>query len=352
MKGKRVLVTGGAGYLGYHLAQNLPHRGISFFAANDIAPFIKSDYPEGALLVNQDVRDPDGMYKLIHDNKIDIIVHTAAALPLWKRSEIYSTNISGLRNTLEQARKCNVERFIFISSTAVYGVPDKHPLVEEDEMVGVGAYGETKIEGERICGEFRNEGMCVPVIRPKTFIGTARLGVFQILYDWVDSGKKIPIIGRGDNLYQLLEVTDLIEGIFLAASVDPKLANDIFNIGSQHFEKVKTDVGALCDFAGNGSSVLPTNAKLAKAALSVFEFMKISPLYKWIYGTADRDSYVSTAKIEEKLGWKAKFSNQDALISSHKWYLEHKDEIQHVKSGVTHRVGWNQGILKLVKKFL
>ncbi len=352
MEGKRVLITGGAGYLGYHLAQNLQHRGVAFMALNDIAPFFEGEYPEGALLVTQDVRDADGMYRLIHDNKIDVIIHCAAALPLWSCQEIYSTNISGLRNTLEQARKCNVERFIFVSSTAVYGVPEKHPLTEEDPMIGVGPYGETKIEGEKICAEFRDEGMCVTVIRPKTFIGTARLGVFQILYDWVDSGKRIPIIGKGENLYQLLEVTDLVEAIYLAGTVDPKLANDVFNVGAQHFEKVKLDVGALCEFAGSGARVQPTPAKLVKGTLAVFEFLKISPLYRWIYGTADKDSYVSTKKIEDKLGWKANFSNEDALISSHKWYLEHKDELQSVKPGVTHRVGWDQGVLKIVKKFM
>ena len=69
-------------------------------------------------------------------------------------------------------------------------------------------------------------------------------------------------------------------------------------------------------------------------------------------GTADKDSFVSTKKIEEKLGWKSKFSNQDALITSHKWYLEHKGELEHQKAGVTHRVGWDQGILKLFKRWL
>ena len=352
MKGKRVLITGGAGYLGYHLAQSLPRRGVAFLAFNDIAPFVKEDYPQDALLAMVDVRDTEGMYRLIHDNKIDTIIHTAAALPLWPKKEIYSTNISGLRNTLQQAQKCGVERLVFIGSTAVYGVPDKHPLVEDDPLVGVGAYGETKIEGEKICDEFRRQGMCVPVLRPKTFIGTARLGVFQILYDWVDSGKRIPIIGNGENLYQLLEVTDLVEAIALVATAPREVANDTFNIGAQHFDRVKIDVGALCDFAGSGARVMPTPAILAKGALAIFEFMKISPLYKWIYGTADKDSYVSTQKIEEKLGWKAHFSNQDALISSHKWYLEHKDELQNLNTGVTHRVGWDQGVLRLVKKFL
>lgn len=241
---------------------------------------------------------------------------------------------------------------MFISSTAVYGVPDKHPLVETDPVDGVGAYGESKIAGEQVCAEFREAGMCIPVIRPKTFIGTARLGVFQILYDWVDSGKRIPIIGKGDNLYQLLEVTDLIEAIALAASAPAEVANDIFNVGAQRFEKVKSDVGALCNFAGNGARVMPTPASIVKPALALFEFLKISPLYKWVYGTADKDSFVSTKKIEEKLGWKSKFSNEDALITSHKWYLEHKDELVHVKGGVTHRVGWDQGILKFFKRFM
>ncbi len=352
MKNKRVLVTGGAGFLGYHLAQNLPHRGIAFLACNDIAPFFKDEYPSDALLVNVDVRDSDAMYRLIHDNRIDIIIHCAAALPLWPRDEIMSTNIAGVRNTLTQAQKCGVERVIFISSTAVYGVPEKHPLYETDPVDGVGAYGESKIAGEEVCAEFRAQGMCVPVIRPKTFIGTARLGVFQILYDWVDSGKRIPIIGKGENLYQLLEVTDLIEAISLAASAPPELANDIFNVGAQRYEKVKLDVGALCDFAGNGSKVLPTPAPLVKGALAVFEFMKISPLYKWVYGTADKDSFVSTEKIEKKLGWKSNYSNQDALIGSHKWYLEHKDELKYAKAGVTHRVGWDQGILKFIKRWM
>ncbi|MEW5994855.1 MAG: NAD(P)-dependent oxidoreductase [Candidatus Zixiibacteriota bacterium] len=352
MKDKRVLITGGAGYLGYHLAQSLPGRGVAFLALNDIAPFIKSDYPDDALLAMVDVRDNDGMYRLIRDNKIDTIIHCAAALPLWPKNEIFSTNITGLRNTLEQAKKCHVERVVFIGSTAVYGVPDKHPLEETDELIGVGPYGESKIEGEKICEEFRAHGMCVPVLRPKTFIGTARLGVFQILYDWVDSGKRIPIIGNGENLYQLLEVTDLVEAICLVSTAPRDAANDTFNVGAQHFEKVRVDVGALCDFAGSGARVMPTPAKLAKGALAVFEFMKISPLYKWIYGTADKDSYVSTRKIEEKLGWKAKFSNRDALIASHKWYLAHKDELKRIDTGVTHRVGWDQGVLKLIKRFM
>ena len=352
MQGKRVLVTGGAGFLGYHLAQNLPSRGVAFLACNDIAPFFKDEYPAGVLLANVDVRDREAMTCLIRDHRIDLIIHCAAALPLWKRAEIYSTNVEGVRTTLDVAHKLGVERVVFISSTAVYGVPDKHPLEETDPVQGVGAYGETKIIGESICAKYRALGMCAPVIRPKTFIGAARLGVFQILYDWVDSGKRIPIIGRGLNRYQLLEVRDLIDAICLAATLPREIVNAVFNVGATRFEQVRVDVGALCDFADTGAKVLPTPAAIVKPALAFFELIGVSPLYKWVYGTADKDSFVSTTKAETQLGWKANYSNQDALIASHKWYLEHKDELSHARPGVTHRVGWDQGALKFFKRWL
>lgn len=352
LKDRRILVTGGAGFLGYHLAQRLTKYDAAFLAFNDIAEFPEGEYPEGSLKTIVDVRDEAAMEKLIKDNKINTIVHTAAALPLCTKEEIFSTNVDGLRTTLEVARRNKVEKFVFISSTAVYGVPEKHPIEENDPLVGVGNYGIAKIQGESVCREFIDKGLNVTIIRPKTFIGTARLGVFQILYDWVDSGKRIPIIGSGLNRYQLLEVSDLVDAISLAVAADPKVANDAFNVGANRFKIVREDVGALCDFAGNGSRPLPTPAAIVKPALAFFELIGVSPLYKWVYGTADKDSFVSTDKIEKAFGWKPNYSNEDALITSHKWYLAHKDELQSKATGVTHRVGWDQGILKFFKKWL
>src|SRR5690606_34939634 len=132
-------------------------------------------------------------------------------------------------------RRFGAERVVKICSTAVYGVPEKHPIEETDPMVGVGPYGESKIAAERVCAEFRGEGYCVPVLRPKTFVGTARLGVFQILYDWVASGCRIPVIGDGRNRYQLLEVEDLVSAIELCCSQPADKANEAFNVGAKNF---------------------------------------------------------------------------------------------------------------------
>jgi nucleoside-diphosphate-sugar epimerase len=346
----RILITGGAGFLGLHLARDLSaHTGS--LTLLDIAPFDEREYASGLRLIEGDIRDRELLHDLLSEHRYDVIIHGAAALPLWKPDEIHSVNVDGTRIVLELAREHGVGRVVFVSSTAVYGVPEKHPIEENDPLVGVGPYGESKIEAERVCGEFRTAGYCVPVIRPKTFIGTERLGVFQILYDWVECGTRIPVIGSGRNRYQLLEVEDLVEAIRLASVADDDIANDTFNVGAERFGTVREDVGAMCDHAGTGACVLPTPAFAVKPILIALEAMKLSPLYKWVYGTADKDSWVSVEKAKAKLGWRPKYSNADTLIRSYDWYLQNKVELGRA-TGITHRVAWDQGALRLAKALL
>jgi nucleoside-diphosphate-sugar epimerase len=342
----KLAITGGAGFLGYHICNKLADKYKLLII--DIAPIDPNEYPQDIEYLNIDVRNYD---MINHSLKgVDFVIHAAAALPLWRKKDIYEVNVNGTRNVLEAASKNNVKRVIYISSTAVYGVPKKHPIYETDELIGVGTYGKTKIIAEKICEEYRKKGMCVPIIRPKTFIGTGRLGVFQILYDWVKSGKKIPIIGNGKNRYQLLEVEDLVDAIYLLLTCPPDKANDTYNVGAKEFGSVFEDVTALCEFAKTGAKVMKTPSSIVKFILAIFEILKISPLYKWVYMTADTDSFVSIEKIEKALNWSPKYSNAQALINSYKWYLAHCNEI--TEFGVTHRTAWKQGILGFFKRFL
>ena len=113
---------------------------------------------------------------------------------------------------------------------------------------------------------------------------------------------------------------------------------------------VREDMGALCQHAGSGARVIGTPAWLVKPCLALAEMLKLSPLYKWVYGTADKDSFVSIDRAKERLGWQPRFSNEQALIHAYDWYLANKDTIP-TGSGITHRIGWDQGILKLLKRF-
>jgi nucleoside-diphosphate-sugar epimerase len=343
---KSYLVTGGAGFLGINLIRYLLAKG-NTVTSLDFAEF---DYPERSQvkIIKGDIRDRATVDKAMEG--VQIVVHTAAALPLYSEKDIMSTDLDGTRNVIDSAFQHKAERFIHISSTAVYGIPDHHPLYETDRLDGVGPYGKAKIQAEEVCLEYRKKGMCVPIIRPKSFIGPERLGVFALFYDWAKDGKNFPMIGSGKNRYQLLDVEDLCDAIYLCATVDPAKASDTFNIGAKEFTTMREDYQSVLDAAGFHKRIIPFPEAPMIIALKVLEALKVSPLYKWVYETAGKDSFVSIEKAESVLGYKPKYSNKDALVRNFKWYMDNLSKFQG-QSGVSHRVPWNQGALKLAKLF-
>ncbi|MCE5315403.1 MAG: NAD-dependent epimerase/dehydratase family protein [Armatimonadota bacterium] len=342
----KVFVTGGSGFLGINLIRYLLEHGCEV-VSYDIAPF---DYPEADRIkwILGDIRNKtpleDAMAGCTH------AVHCAAALPLYSREDIYSTDIDGTRNVLEAAAKLGFERVVQISSTAVYGVPDHHPIYETDNLVGVGDYGQAKIDAEAVCGEYRDKGLCVPIIRPKSFIGPERLGVFALLYDWAKDARGFPLLGNGKNRYQLLDVEDLCDAIWTCLTKPCDEVNDVFNVGAAEFGTMKEDFQAVLDYAGFGKKIKCFPAGPAVLVLKILEKLKLSPLYKWVYDTASTDSFVSIEKAQKTLGFTPKYSNQDALIRNYKWYLDNLKSFANT-SGISHRVPWSQGILKIAKKF-
>lgn len=345
----KYFITGGAGFLGINLTRYLLEKGHSVVSYDFTEIY---GYPEENLdtvtVICGDIRNIDAMKKAMEG--CEVVVHTAAALPLYSKEDIHSTDIDGSRNVLLAAKANGIRRVIQISSTAVYGIPDHHPLYEDDQLIGVGPYGVAKIEAEKVCAQFREEGMIVPIIRPKSFIGPERLGVFALFYDWAQDGRGFPMIGSGKNRYQLLDVYDLCVAVYLCATLDDKIVNDTFNIGAEEFTTMKEDYQAVLDRAGFGKKIHGFPAAPMIWTLRFLELLHLSPLYKWVYETASKDSFVSIEKAKNALGFKPIYSNKDALVRNYEWYIEHKSEFENT-SGVTHRVPWKQGILSLAKLF-
>lgn len=340
------LVTGGAGFLGINLARHLLARGRRV-RSFDIAFF---DYPEREAVdaVVGDVRDRDAVDAAMRD--VSCVVHCAAALPLYSKRDIETTEVDGTRVVLESAYAHGLARVVHVSSTAVYGIPDHHPIREGDPLRGVGPYGVAKIAAEGHCEAFRERGLCVPILRPKTFVGPERLGVFELLYEWAHEGRNFPILGSGSNRYQLLDVADLCEAIDLCATRDAAVANDTFNVGASVFATLKEDFQAVLDHAGHGRHVVSLPAGPAIAVLRGLAALRLSPLYKWIYETVCEDSFVSVERIEAKLGFSPRYSNRQALIRNYDWYAANRDSIKG-RAGVSHRVPWRRGALALAKPF-
>jgi len=274
----------------------------------------------------------------------DFVVHAAAALPIrGSRHEIMSVNIEGTSTLLASAREAGVRRFLYISSTSVYGVPTVHPIREDFPLEGVGAYGESKIAAERLV---QRSTLDTVIIRPKTFLGPERLGVFEILFDWIREGRRIYVLGSGENRYQLLAVDDLVDAIVRAFHAG--VAGDVFNVGAQEFGTVRSDLEALIAHAGTTSRLRPVPARPAEILLRGLELARVSPLVEWHYKTASRDSYVDVSKAARKLGWRATKSNVETLVENYDWYVANRERMK--RAGVTHRVPWNQQALRFLKK--
>lgn len=346
-KTDKILVTGGSGFLGINLIRFLLRKGIKNITVLDIADF---DYLELDQInfIKGDIRDLNMVKKSMED--IDYVIHCAAALPLYTKEEIMTTDVDGTRNLLERSLKNKVKRFVHISSTAVYGIAAAKAIKENDELVAVGPYGEAKILAEEVCLGYQKKGMIVPILRPKSFIGPERLGVFALLYDWAKDGRGFPMIGSGNNKYQLLDVEDLCDLIWITLTKEEKKVNDIFNVGAEKFKSMKEDYQVVLDDAGFGKRIVGFPAMPVILGLRVLEFFHLSPIYKWVYETAYRDNYVSIEKAKKQLGFAPKYSNQDALLRNYHWYLDNLKSFEN-KSGVSHRVPWKQGALKIVKMF-
>lgn len=343
---KKVLITGGSGFLGINLVRFLLKKKY-IVTVYDIADFEYSDCRHKINFIKGDIRN----FKLLDKSMVgqDFVVHTAAALPLYSPKDIYSTDITGTKNVITASVKNKIQRFVHISSTAVYGIPDHHPLKEEDKLSGVGPYGIAKIKAEEVCLSQKSK-ICLSIIRPKTFVGPERLGVFALLYDWAYSGCNFPVIGNGNNLYQLLDVEDLCQAIYNCLTLDQKQVKKIFNIGAKKFDTIRHDYQSVLNKAGFGKKIISTPKFLIINILRLLEKLKLSPLYKWVYETAAEDSFVSIEKAEKYLNFKPKYSSSDALLRNYSWYLKNLKNFQN-SSGISHRVPWKQGLLVSIKPF-
>jgi len=334
-------ISGGAGFLGLHLARRLVADGREVRTL-DLAPLDDAGLEASVEELRGDVRSAADCRRLVEG--ADVLVHAAAALPIrGSRREIMSVNVDGTAVLLAAAAAASVRRVVYISSTAVYGVPRVHPLFEDFPLVGVGPYGESKIACEELV---RSSPLETVTIRPKTFLGPERLGVFEILFDWIRDGRRIYVLGRGGNRYQLLAVEDLVDAIARASTAD--VAGEVFNVGATEFGTVRSDLEALIAHAGTTSRLRPVPARPAELALRALELARLSPLGEWHYKTASRDSFVDVSKAERLLGWHATKSNVETLVENYDWYVANRARMQ--SAGVTHRVPWNQQALSWLKK--
>ena len=313
------------------------------FDLNDV-----NDRPAEVEFSQGDIRDLGNVRKAC--DGCEVIYHCVAQVPLAKDRELFtSVNIAGTENLLRAAREAGVRKVIYISSSAVFGVPRQNPVTEATPPTPGEAYGRAKLEGENLCRRFTKDGLDVSVIRPRTIMGHGRLGIFQILFEWIREGANVPVLGRGDNKYQFVHADDLAEACILAAE---RKGPATYNCGAARFGTMRQALEALCAHAGTGSKVKSLPMAPAEAAMKVTSALGLSPLgayHALMYG---RSLYFDITKAQTELGWQPRFSTDEMFAQSYDWYLKNREAVLHSGGMSHHRSAVKQGVLKLVKWWL
>ena len=342
----QVLVTGGSGFFGIPLIRGLLDEGYSVRVI-DIEDLREPGISSGIDFIKGDIRNKETVHNACKG--VDYLIHNAAILPISraKKKIFWDINVGGTRNVLEGALVSQVRKTVFISSSALYGIPKEVPVTENTEFNPVCDYGRSKIEAEKVCNEYRDKGLNTVILRPRTIVGQGRLGIFQILYSWIADNKNIYIIGKGDNLFSLLNERDLVNACILSIKKDCR--NEDFNLGADGFKTVKEDLQDLIMYAGSSSKIISVPAGLARFVLGTLDLFNLVPFTPLHYKTPDKPFYFDISKAETILGWHPGMTNLDMFKESYDFYLARRKDID-ADFGITHSKSVRQKFLRIVKK--
>lgn len=342
----RHLVTGGSGYFGESLVKKLLADGkhVRIFDLNRPSfHHFNLEVVQGTIVSQSDV--------LAACQDVDVIYHCVAQVPIAKDRQLFwSVNYDGMENLLQAAAQHKVSKIIYISSSAVYGVPSKLPVTEQDEPKPQEAYGKAKYAAELLCREYIKKGLDISIIRPRTILGHGRLGIFQILFDWIFEGYNVPVLGNGKNLYQFVHADDLADACILAAQ---QSGSDVFNIGALEYGTMEEAIQHLIHYAKSSSKVRHLPFRLTTFLMNLTSLLGVSPLgpyHALMYG---RSMYFDISHAQTKLGFHPRYSNDDMFRGSYQWYVDHRGSLSVSLAGRSkHQSPMKQGILSVVKKIL
>jgi nucleoside-diphosphate-sugar epimerase len=342
----RALVTGGAGYFGELLVRKLIETGatVRIFDLHRPNPPIP-----GVEVVQGDIRDRAAISAASAD--CDVIFHNVAQVPLAKNRELFrSVNRGGTENMLRAALDQRVKKVIYTSSSAVFGVPRSNPVTEATPPSPQEDYGRAKLAGEQLCHDFAARGLDVSIIRPRTIMGHGRLGIFQILFEWIHQGRNVPVLSGGSNRYQFVHADDLAEACILASR---RAGAETYNCGTDRFGSMREVLEHLCRFAGTGSRVRSVPMAPMLAGMKVCSALGLSPLgpyHALMYG---RSMYFDIAKAQRQLNWHPRYSNNEMFVESYQWYAAHRETVLRGSAGASHhQSAVKQGALSVLRWLL
>lgn len=341
------LITGGAGFFGSILKKHFLRLGAKCVSI-DLEPddFIDKNF----ISYQGDINDNSLMDEVFRTYKFDAIFHCAALLAHVKKDlkKLWHANVDGTENICKYALKNNIDKIVFISSNCLWAKNFDTCVTEQEKPTPVEIYGKSKLEAEKILLSYKDKINSI-IFRSPTIMDEGRLGLLGILFEFIDEGRKLPMVGDGKNKYQFIYAKDLVKAFELSLNTN---YSDVFNIGSDDVKTFNEVYEYVIKHSGSKSRLLHFPKLPMIWAMKVCFWLSLSPLGPYQYKMIASSFVFDTQKIKQKLGFEPTLKNEEMLLRAYEFYHKNKEEILKRKDVSAHNSVAKMGIIKLLKWFM
>ena len=347
------LVTGGSGFFGGVLKRRLLREGhtvvnIDLEADEDTHPFLTS--------IQGDIRDAALLKTVFAAHRFTAVFHVAAQLAHGMKLDeqlLWTSNVDATRLLAETALAAGVKPFVFVSTNCLWASNLGHPVQEDTDLPApVELYGKSKLAAEAVLRPYMHD-LNIVILRCPTIMDAGRLGLLAILFEFIDDGKTVWVVGDGSNRYQFIYAEDLASACILGANYG---SSDLFHVGSDNVQSMRSVYESVIRAAGSTPNSRAAKARVRSlpkaptlAAMQLAYKLRISPLGPYHYKMIAESFVFDTTRIKQRLGWTPTLTNEQMLLLAYQYYSRNRAEIASRTDVSAHRKPADMGIIKLLK---
>jgi len=294
-----------------------------------------------------DIRDIPLLETIFGNHRFDAVFHCAAVLAHGAPDKrfLWTSNVDGTRNVAEIAARNGVPSLVSLSSNCLWGKNMGRPITEEDTPHPIELYGRSKWEGEKALEPFR-DSMHITTIRCPMIMDAERLGLLAILFEFIADGRKVWVVGNGDNRYQFIYAGDLITACLQSLSLT---SSETLHIGSDDVQPLRDVYGYVAAKADTGARIASLPRIPALLGMRAAYWLGCSPLGPYHYKMIAEDFEFDTHKIKRMLGWQPTLRNEEMLWKAYEYFMRHRQEMRRRTHASTHRQPAKMGAIRLLK---
>lgn len=338
------LITGGSGFFGSILKKILLDKGHKCVNI-DLCP--DAERHENLISIQGDIRDKDLVEKLFSENQFEAVFHMAAMLAHDKKRihDLWTSNVDGTEIIADACIRHNVNKLVFTSSNCLWAQNFDEPVMELQPPDPIEIYGKSKWEGEKIL-EARKDKLNSVIFRCPTIMDEGRLGLLGILFEFVDEGRKLWMVGDGNNRYQFIYAKDLANACQLALNYN---GTEVFNIGSDNVKTFNEVYGYVLAHSDTKSRLAHFPKWFIIPCMKLASKLGLSPLGPYQYKMIASTFVFDTTKIKEKLGFKPTRTNEEMLLYAYEFYHKNRKTIENRKNVSAHNEVAKMGVIRILK---